>query len=222
MVVLLDDARFHHFVVKVVSFACTLPDAAEDRDAAVRFGDVVDQFHDRDRLADAGAAEQTDFTAFGVGAEKVDDFNTGDELLGFSCLIGEARRGAVDRPARFRLHFRAFVDDVADDVHDAAQRFGTDRNGDGIARIDDFRAAGQAVGHVHRDAADGVFTEVLRDFENQRLAVIVGVQRVQNAGDVALVELHVHDGAQNLEDLAFCARCAFCCLFRCHFSFSFS
>jgi hypothetical protein len=32
----------------------------EYRETAVLFGDVIDQFHDEDGLADAGAAEQAD------------------------------------------------------------------------------------------------------------------------------------------------------------------
>jgi hypothetical protein len=219
--VLHDNARFHHFVVKVVTFARSFADAAEYRHAAVRFRDVVDELHDRNRLADACAAEEADFTALRVGAEKIDDFNARDQLFGFRRLFSEGGRSAVDRPARLVLQLRAFVDDVADDVHDAAQNFRTDRNGDGIARVDDFRTACQTVGHVHRDAAHCVFAKVLRDFENEALAIIVGFQRVQNAGDIALIELYVHDRAENLEDPAFCAGCASCCFFRCHFSFSF-
>jgi hypothetical protein len=38
---------------------------------------------------------------------------------------------------------------------------------------------------------------VLRDFENEPLAIIVGFQSIQNLGQVA-IELHVDDGAGNL------------------------
>ena len=37
------------------------------------------------------------------------------------------------------------------------------------ARIVDFLTADQTFGRVHRDGADGVFAEMLGDFENQRL-----------------------------------------------------
>jgi hypothetical protein len=50
-------------VVEIVAFAGALADAGEHGIAAVALGDVVDQFHDDDGLADARAAERADFAA---------------------------------------------------------------------------------------------------------------------------------------------------------------
>ena len=38
-------------------------------------GNVIDQFHDENRLAHASAAEQADFTALGIGSNQVNHFN---------------------------------------------------------------------------------------------------------------------------------------------------
>ena len=54
-----DDARLDHLVVQVVALARSLADPGEDGVSAVRLRDVVDQLHDEDGLADAGATEQT-------------------------------------------------------------------------------------------------------------------------------------------------------------------
>ena len=67
--------------------------------------------------------------------------------------------------------------------------------------VGDLGAAREAFGGVHGDAADRVFAQVLRDFEDQRLAVVVGFQRVQDRRQV-VVELNVDDGADDLRDLA--------------------
>ena len=51
-------------------------------------------------------------------------------------------------------------------------------------------------------------TQVLRDFQNQSLALVLDVKRAQNLGQVAL-ELDVHDRAHNLcnfADVVFCHR----------------
>src|SRR6202790_967613 len=64
---ILVDAGLDHLVVEVVALARALADAGEYRIAAVRLGDVVDQLHDDDGLADAGAAEQADLAALGIG-----------------------------------------------------------------------------------------------------------------------------------------------------------
>ena len=42
-------------------------------------GDVVNELHDDDGLADAGTAEQADLAALQVGLEQVDDLDSGFE-----------------------------------------------------------------------------------------------------------------------------------------------
>ena len=85
-----------HLVIEVVALARALADAGEHRVAAVRLGDVVDELHDQHGLADAGAAEQADLAALGVGSEQVDDLDAGDEDLRFRRLVGEGRGRLVD------------------------------------------------------------------------------------------------------------------------------
>ena len=96
---LVDDARLLHLEPEVVALARALADAAEGRQAAVLLGEVVDQLLDQHRLADAGAAEQADLAALGVGREQVDDLDAGLEHLGRRRQVLDRRRRAVDRPA---------------------------------------------------------------------------------------------------------------------------
>ena len=96
-VVLLDDARLGHFMVKIVALARALADAGEDGVAAVHLGDVVDQLHDDDGLADAGAAERADLAALGEGADQVDDLDAGLEHLRLGVLVEQRGGGAMDR-----------------------------------------------------------------------------------------------------------------------------
>ncbi len=90
-----------------------------------------------------------------------------------------------------------FVDRLADHVHDAAERCFADRHGDRRTGIGHFGAAHQTFGGVHGDGAHGVFTQVLRHFQNQTLAVVGGFKCVENRGQVA-VERDVDDGADDL------------------------
>src|SRR5690606_11773930 len=62
-------------------------------------------------------------------------------------------------------------------------------------------AANETFGRIHRDGANGVLAEVLRDFENEALAVVLSLERVQDGRQV-IVELDVHNGANHLTDLA--------------------
>ncbi len=70
-------------MIEVVALAGALADAGEHRGAAMALGDVVDQLLDQHGLADAGAAEQADLAALGVGGEEVDDLDAGDQDGGF-------------------------------------------------------------------------------------------------------------------------------------------
>jgi hypothetical protein len=88
----------------------------------------------------------------------------------------------VDRSRLLRADRAALVDRLADDVEDAAERLGADGHGNLGAGVGHFLAAGQTVGRVHRDGADGVLAEVLRNFQNELLAVIAGLQRVEDRG----------------------------------------
>ena len=93
------------------------------------------------------------------------------------------------------------VDRLADDVHDAAERAVADRHRDRRAGVVDLLAAHQAFGGVHGDGAHGVLAEMLGHLEHQAVAVVLGLQRVQDRRQVA-VELHVDDGADDLRDAA--------------------
>jgi hypothetical protein len=73
-----------------------------------------------------------------------------------------------------------FVHRLADHVHDAAERFVTHRHRDRRAGVGDVLAAHQAFGRVHGDGANGVFAQVLRNFQHQPVTAIVGFQRVED------------------------------------------
>ena len=54
---------------------------------------------------------------------------------------------------------------------------------------------------VHGDGADRVLAEMLGDLEHEPVAVVLGLERIQDRRQVA-VELHVDDGAGHLGDAA--------------------
>ena len=72
---LVEHAGLLHLEVEVVALARALADTGEHGHAAVGVGDVVDQLHDRDGLADAGAAEEADLAALDVRRDQVDDLD---------------------------------------------------------------------------------------------------------------------------------------------------
>src|SRR5690606_14592920 len=167
------------------------------RDAAVALGDVVDQLLDQHGLADAGAAEQADLTAAGIRGEKVDDLDAGDENCCLGGLVDEFRRLGVDGRGDFAADRATLVDRLADDVEDAAESLGADRHGDLGAGVDHFLAASQAVRRVHGDGANSILAEVLRDFKDEPVTVVVGFQCAQDGRQLTF-EGDVDDGADDL------------------------
>ena len=146
-------------------------------------GDVADQLLDQHGLADAGAAEQPDLAALGVGGEQVDDLDPGlEDLLGRG-QVGGLGAGRWIGQRSSRLDRVAVVDRLAEQVEDAAQGVVADRDRDRAAGVDHLVAALEAVGGVHRDRADAVVAEVLLDLADQlgRFAVAVAVISILTA-----------------------------------------
>ena len=108
-ILLVDDAGLGHFVVEIVAFARALADAGEHRDAAVELRDVVDQLHDDDGLADAGAAERADLAALEERADQIDDLDAGREHLRRGRLLDERRGRTVNRVVLLGPHRAALV-----------------------------------------------------------------------------------------------------------------
>ncbi len=188
-------------MIEVVTFAGPLTDTGEHRVAAEHLGDVVDQLLDQNRLAHAGAAEQADLAALGVGAQQVDDLDARRQDFSFGGLFVEGRSRTVDRRARSVLDRAVLVDRVTGHVHDAAERARADRNRDRAAHVGNHGAALQAFGRVHRDRANRVLAEVLGHFEHELLTVVFGLERVLDIRQLA-IEFHVDDSARDLDDAA--------------------
>ncbi len=192
---------FDHFVIKIIAFAGPLAHPGEYGIAAVRLGDIVDQFQDQNRFADPGAAEQPDLAAFRVRGQKINDLNAGHQDLRLRRLFGIGGRGLVDRAAGRGFDRTQFVHWLADDIDDAAKARRADRHRDWASGIPDRLAADKAFGNVHRDAAHRMFPKMLCDFKDQAVAAIVGFESVEDFRQIA-VEFHIDDGTDDLRDVA--------------------
>ena len=213
-----DDLRLLHLEPQVVAFAGALAHAGEDRYAAVLQGDIVDQLHDDDSLADTSAAEQPDLPAAQIRLEEIDDLDSRLEHLQLGRLVLERRGRAMDRPA-LRGGDRAIrkVHRFAEDVHDPAERRGPDRHRDRRAGVDHRHAAAHAVGGLHRDRPHAVLPEVLLDLRDD-VDDVAGVRLpgrdpdgAVDGGKLPAGEFDVDHGSNHLDDFAdLLGRCCFC------------
>src|SRR5208337_5614844 len=116
-----DHARLLHFEPEIVALTGALTYAGEHREAAVLQGHVVDEFHDDDGFADAGAAEQADLAALQERLDEVNDLHTGLEHFHGGGLLIESRRQTMDGHALVARHGAKLVHGLANDVEHAAE-----------------------------------------------------------------------------------------------------
>ena len=201
-----DNARLDHFPVEVVALTGTLADAGEHRETAVCFGDVVDELHDHDRLADARATEHAALTALEQRADEVDDLDAGGKDFRGGRLLGERWCRAMDWRAEIRVGDRCvFIDEVAGDIEDATKNLFADRHGDRFAGVGEGHAALEAIGGGHRNCAHPSVAKVLLHLEHElgvdSVENILDFQRVVDLGKLGgLGEIGVDDGADDLDD----------------------
>ena len=88
----------------------------------------------------------------------------------------------MDRAPRRGFDRTQFVHRLADDIDDAAKARLADRHRDRSAGIPDQLAADKAFGNIHRDTAHRIFPKMLRHFQDQTVAAIVGIERIEDFG----------------------------------------
>ena len=140
--------------------------------------DVVNQFHDQYRFADARAAKQTDLTALGIGRDQIDDLDARFQYFRCALLLVISGRGPVNRPTLRGFGCGLIVNRIAQQVEHSAQRFLAHRHRDRLAHIYRRHAAAQAVRGIHGDATHHVIADMLRNLGGDLCAVVINLNRI--------------------------------------------
>src|SRR5664279_1504621 len=201
-----DDARLLHFQPEVVALAGALANSGEHRKAAVLKGHVVDELHDDDGLADAGATEQADLAALQERLDQVNDLHAGLEHLHRGGLLVERRRLAMDGHALVIGHGAQLVHGFANDVEHAAEGPPANRHRNGPAQVEGLHAAHHAFGRFHGHATHAAFAELLLHFQDDVdglgdvEAVTGNAQRRIDGRQRLLGELYVYRGSRDFNN----------------------
>ena len=161
-------------------------------------GDVVDELHDDDGLADACSAEQARLAAAQIRLQQVNHLDAGFKHLQVDVLLFKSGSVAMDRILHLRFNRSHVVHRLADHVHHAAQRLVAHRHEDRLARIHRLHAAHHPVGGLHGDAPEAAFAQVLLDLQDDVnrgrhvKALADHVNRVVNLRQILFAELNVH------------------------------
>jgi hypothetical protein len=172
----------------------------------VRFGDVVDQFQNDDRLTDACTTERAGFSALDERADQIDDLDAGLEYLGARVLFRQRGSRTVNRILLVEKDRTFAVDGIPRDVEDASEDAIANRDGDRRACIHNGHTADKSFGRRHGNRTCDTSAEMLLNLQREKFLPTSGREldreRLINGRDGVLRKLHVDHGADDLDDFA--------------------
>ena len=195
-------------MVEVVAFARTLANAGEYRKSTVLFGNVVNELHDDDRLADSGAAKQSDFPALQERLNKVNDLHAGLKHFRGCRLVLKQRRGAVNGMPLLGRDWTQIVHGFANHIHHASQCPTAHGSRDRPTLINRLHATDHTVCGFHGDATHTAFAEMLlhlKDHVNgfgNGESVAYHTKGLVNRRHRRGIELDVHGGTGDLNNVS--------------------
>ena len=139
-------------------------------------GDVVDEFHDNDGLADARTTERTDLATLRERADEVDHLDASFEDLSGRILVGQRWSLAMNAIALGGLWRGLIIHGVAGDVENTTEHFFADWNSDRAAGVGDIHAALQTVGGNHRNGTHPTIAQVALHFADEALSFATEVE----------------------------------------------
>ena len=114
----------------------------------------------------------------------------------------------MDRRHGFCFYGATFINRLTNHVHDTAKCFWTNRHSNRRFHIRYGLTANKAFRCVHRDGAHCVLSQMLSHFENQTIALVVSLKRVEDCRQIA-VKFHINNRANDLANFACRLRCGF-------------
>ncbi len=145
-------------MVKVITLTGTLAYTGKYGISTVLCCDVTNQLLDQNGFTYTCTAEESDFTTLLIGAEQIDNLDTGLEKLGLGSLFFESGSRFVDRLIAYSFGSGLIVDRFSEDVKNSAQCVLSDRNRNRSAGGNCFHAAHQTVRRTHGDTSYDVVT----------------------------------------------------------------
>jgi peptide chain release factor 1 len=198
----LNNLSLLHFVVQIVTLTSTLSDTSEDRVTTVSLGNVVDQLLNEHSLSDTSSSEKSNLSSTSIWGKEIDDLDTSDQDFGSGGLISERGCVGVNRELLGVLDGTTLINWVTSNVHNTTERSWTDWHHDGVSSIGCTMATDETLSTIHSNCADNVLSQMMRNLEDELVATIVGFESVQNRRKLVSIEFDIHDGTNDLMDLA--------------------
>merc|ERR1712198_602416 len=178
-----------------------LSDSSKDRVTSVSLGDVVNQFHDQDSLADSSTTEETNLTSLGIRGKEVDDLDTSDKDLLLDAHLLELGGLGVDGLTLVGGNGAPLIDRLTNNIDDSSKGLGSNRDHDWVTSVVDNLSTDETLGTVHGNSSDGVLSQVLGDLQDELGGSVFNLQGVKNLWE-SILKLNVNDGTNNGDNLA--------------------
>ena len=196
-----DDTSLNHLMIQIIALTGSFSDSGKDGVTTMSLGDVVDQFHDQDGLADSGSAEETNLTSLGVGSEQIYDLDTSDENLLFDAHVLELWSLSMDSLSLVSGNGTPLINGFTNDVDDPAKSLRSHGDHDGIASVVDNLASNQTLCTIHGNGSDGVLSQVLGNLQDELGLTVLNLQGVEDLWE-SIFKLDVNNGSNNGDNLA--------------------
>ena len=201
---IIDDAGFDHLTEEVVSFTGALTYTGKHGQTIVALGDVVDELHDEDRLADTRTTKQTNLSTLRVRLDQIDHLDARCQDLRAGAQLLELGSGLVNLTRACAGHLAAVdaVNGISGHIEEPALDGLTSRHAHGATHQTGRHTATQPFGSVHGDGADRVFSNVLLTLEDKRrLAFPIDLNGLKDFGQCRVRrETNVHNWTDDLSN----------------------
>merc|ERR1739844_291380 len=196
-----DDASLNHLVVQVVTLTGSLSHTSEHGVTTVGLGNVVDQFHDQDSLADTGSTKQTNLASLGIGSQQINHLDTSYQDLLLDTHLVKLGSLGVDGLALLGVDGAPLVNGLTDHVDDPSKGLGADRDHDGVSGVIDNLVTDETLGTVHGNGSDGVLSKVLGDLQDELGGPVLNLESVEDLRE-SIFKLDVNHGTDDRDNLA--------------------
>ena len=195
---LFDNTGLGHFPVQVVTLTGTLTHAGKHGVTVVGGSHIINQLLNQHRLTHAGAAEQTDLTTLGIGANQVDNLDAGFQDGGGGLLLVIGGGLTVDGPLLGALYLFAAVDGLSQQVKHPSQALLAHRHLNGSAGVLCLCSPLQSIGGAHGNAPHHIVTNVLGGLCHDGIVPIVHMNGTQELRKAVVRKTNIQNGTHDL------------------------
>eukprot|EP00056_Hartaetosiga_gracilis_P017347 m.7005 g.7005 ORF g.7005 m.7005 type:complete len:506 (+) comp5634_c0_seq1:128-1645(+) len=207
----INHTTFNHLMVQIVTLTGALTNTSKHRETRVLLCNIVDQFHNKHSLSDTSTSKESNLSTLCVWGKKVNDLNTSFKNSSCGLHFSQNRGFSVNRHKRVSLNGTTLINWLSNNIHNTTKGSSSNGNCDGSASIRHSLSTNKTFCTIHSNCTHCVFTQMLSNFKNKSLFVIVDFEGIEDRWQVR-VEFHINNGTNNRHNGTIClgSQCTGC------------